>query len=145
MSRMPSMIDSNRIIAHRPGMRHEAWGMGGRFASSMPLRYRGAFLSCLVPHASCLLLDRVSLDDDAVDDLDAALRARGDRRIVRDQNDRLVVRGELFEDVDDLGAGLGIEISRRLVGENQRRFIHERARDGDALALTTRQLVRAML
>ena len=65
--------------------------------------------------------------------------------IVRDQDDGLVVRGQLFEDGDDVGAGLLIEIAGRLVGEDQRRVVDQRAGDGDALALAAGELVRTML
>ena len=41
----------------------------------------------------------------------------------------------------DLGAGLRVEVARRLVGQQDRRIVDERARDRHALPLTARQLV----
>ena len=35
----------------------------------------------------------------------------------------------------------GIEIARRLVGQNQQRLVGQRARDGDALHFAARQLI----
>ena len=43
-----------------------------------------------------------------------------------------------------LGAGLRVEVARRLVREQDRRVVHERSRDRDALTLTARELVRTM-
>jgi hypothetical protein len=48
------------------------------------------------------------------------------------------------EEIEDLAAGLRIEVSGRLVGEEERRLVDECPRDGDALALTAGQLVRLM-
>ena len=45
----------------------------------------------------------------------------------------------------DLGAGLSIEISRRFIREQNRGIDRQRARNGDALALPARQLVRKMI
>jgi hypothetical protein len=44
----------------------------------------------------------------------------------------------------DLGTGLGIEIPRGLVREQNRRIVHQSASDRYALALTPGQLIRAM-
>ena len=41
----------------------------------------------------------------------------------------------------DFFAGFGVEISGGLVGEQDRRMIHQRARDGHALALAAGKLV----
>ena len=38
-----------------------------------------------------------------------------------------------------------VEVTGRLVGEQDRRVVHQRARDGDALALTAGQLVRPVI
>ena len=57
----------------------------------------------------------------------------------------LPLRGELAEEVEDLAAGLGVEVARRLVGEQQGRLVDERAGDGDALPLAARQLIRLMV
>ena len=53
--------------------------------------------------------------------------------------------GELAEDPHDLLRCRRVEIARRLVGEQDRRPIDERAGDGDALALAAGQLVGPVL
>ena len=87
---------------------------------------------------------RVALDL-AVDDLHDALAALGDARVVGDDHDRLAARVHLVEDLQDLEARLGVEVAGRLVGQDQRRAVHDRARDGGALALAARQLGRPVL
>jgi hypothetical protein len=65
---------------------------------------------------------------------------------VGDQNDGdTVLAVETLEDLQNLDAGLGIEVTRRLVGEQNRRLVDESASDGDALPLTARELIRPML
>ena len=48
----------------------------------------------------------------------------------------------LAHELEDLGAGLRVEVAGRLVGEDDLGLAHERARDGDALLLATRELGR---
>src|SRR5258707_13227339 len=69
--------------------------------------------------------------------------------VLRDQ--LLIVRGdegrhahlvELDEDFDDAPRRLRIEIRGRLVGEQDRRTVDDRARDGEALLLAARELDR---
>ena len=50
-----------------------------------------------------------------------------------------------LEDLHHLDAGAGVEVAGRLVGEQDRRLGHQRARDRDALLLAARQLVGMML
>src|SRR5436190_2078029 len=52
---------------------------------------------------------------------------------------------QIAEQVQDLPAGLGVEVSRRLIGEEERRFVDQRAGDRHALALAAGQLVRLMV
>ena len=47
----------------------------------------------------------------------------------------------VIEESHDLEAGLGVEVSRGLVGEDDRRIVDQSARDGDALALAAGELV----
>src|SRR3954469_16734258 len=101
---------------------------------------RCGFLSPFTLHPSLFFLY-----DFSIHERDPSLRACGDGGIVRDEDDRLVVRGQLFEDGDDVGAGFLIEVAGRLVGEDQRRIVDERSGDGDALALAAGELVRTML
>ncbi len=70
----------------------------------------------------------------------------GDVHLVRDEDDGdAALAIELLEDVHDLDARARIEVSGRLVGEDDRRLVDERARDRDALLLTARQLVRKVV
>src|SRR5689334_2402644 len=65
-----------------------------------------------------------------------AVAGVGDLAVVGDEQDRLAVRVEAAEQLEDLVAALGVERARRLVGEQQRRLVGERTRDREALALT---------
>ena len=71
--------------------------------------------------------------------------ARGDRGVVRDDDDRGAVRVHALEQADDLPAGGLVELAGRLVREQQRRAVGERARDRDALHLAAGQLRRPMI
>src|SRR5258706_15850556 len=142
MSRMPSMIDSKRIMAKSLGPRDEGRGpsLCAEFAAQHGIQTRP---SALIPRPS--LVEGVSVDDLAVDDLDAALGTVGDAGVVGDEDDGLVGGGEVFEDADDLAAGFRVEVGRRLVGQDERRLVDEGAGDGYALALAAGQLVGAVL
>ena len=64
-------------------------------------------------------------------------------RVVRDHDDRLAVLAvERLQQVEDLVAGLAIEVAGRLVAEQQRRVGDDRARDADALLLAAGELPR---
>ncbi len=54
-------------------------------------------------------------------------------------------RVELLQQRHDLDAGARVERTGRLVGENQRRVVDERARDRHALLLAARQLRGLMI
>ena len=60
--------------------------------------------------------------------------------VVGDDHDRLAVVVQLVEDLEDLVTRLAVEIAGGLVGQDQRRPVHEGARDGRALALPPREL-----
>ena len=62
--------------------------------------------------------------------------------IVRHQDDGDPLRVELLEHPQDFDAGVGIEVARRLVGQDQRGPIHHRSGDGDSLLLPARHLRR---
>lgn len=57
---------------------------------------------------------------------------------------RALLRSNLFQQVQDLAGMAGIEISRGFVGQQQRRLVHERTRDGRALHLSAGNLMRKM-
>ena len=83
------------------------------------------------------------LDDHAVAHRDHALRdARHSPLVGHDHQRHAVLGVELAEEVDDLLAGLGVEVAGRLVAQQQRRRAEQRARDRDALLLPARQLAR---
>src|SRR6185295_16110320 len=84
-------------------------------------------------------------DDRAVVEDHAALRMTGDFRIVRHDDDRLARGVELLEEPHHVRAGATVQISGRLVREDERRPVHERAGDRDALPLAARELVRTMV
>ena len=75
-------------------------------------------------------------------------RARGPRRgvrIMRDHNDRLAVFAvQRLEQVQDLVAGLAVEVTGGLVAEQQGRIGDNRARDAYALLLPAGKLAREM-
>ena len=75
--------------------------------------------------------------------LDDAIHAFDQPRVVRREEERDPQPiAKVIHQVEDRAAGGGVEVRRRLVGEDQRRTVHQRARDGDALALTAGQLAR---
>ena len=83
--------------------------------------------------------------DLAVADVDGAIGVRGHVGLVRDDDDGVARLVEPLEDAHDLDAGLRIEIAGGLVGEQNRRIVHEGAGDGHALALPAGELVRAVI
>jgi hypothetical protein len=52
---------------------------------------------------------------------------------------------QIVERAHDLGAGVAVEVARRLVGQHQRRLAHDGPGDGDPLPLTARQLPGAVV
>ncbi len=82
--------------------------------------------------------------DEAVAQHDHAPGVRRDVGLVGHHDDRLPLSRQLLEDFHDLLGRRRVEVARRLVGEENRRPVHQRAGDGDALALATREFVGAM-
>ena len=76
---------------------------------------------------------------------DGARAARGEPRLVGDEDDGVAAPVQLVEEPDDLLAGGGVEVAGGLVGEEERGLAHERAGDGDALALAAGELVRLVV
>ena len=72
-------------------------------------------------------------------------RARGQRRVVRDDEDGRAVRVDAIEQRRDVLAVSLVELARRLVGDEQRRPVGQRARDRDALHLAARELRGQMI
>jgi 16S rRNA (cytidine1402-2'-O)-methyltransferase len=72
--------------------------------------------------------------------------ALGDHAVVRhDQNCRTEALVNVANQRQDVRAGVGIEVARRLVGKQDRRVDRQRPRDCDALALASRKLVGQMI
>src|SRR5262245_51984335 len=68
------------------------------------------------------------------------LAAGTDTRVVRDHDDGGAIALERQEQIEHRLAGFGIQVTRRLVGKNHTRPIHQRARDRDPLALAAGEL-----
>ena len=85
------------------------------------------------------------LQDPAVEHVDDAAGEVGMRRRVGDHDDGRAFLVELAEHPHHLLAVGGVEVAGRLVGEDQLGLADQRAGDGDALLLATRQLGRAVL
>ena len=71
--------------------------------------------------------------------------ARRDHRVVRDDDDGGAVGVDAIEEIGDLLAGRFVELAGRLVREQQRRPVGERAGDRDALHFAARQLRRPVI
>src|SRR5689334_5692741 len=56
--------------------------------------------------------------------------------LVRHHDHRLTIVGEILEHLHDLLGRLRVEVTSRLVGEEDRWIVHQRACDRHALALT---------
>src|SRR5215469_2388998 len=82
------------------------------------------------------------LFDFAVAETNDAMGVKRDIGLVGDENDGVAALVQSSEKAHDLITGGGIEISSRLVGEQDRGMIHKSARDGHALTLAAGKLVR---
>jgi hypothetical protein len=73
---------------------------------------------------------------------DDAVGQLGQRALVRDQHHRHAALAiERAHGGHDVERGLGVEIAGRLIGQHDRRIVHQRARDGYALLLAAGELV----
>jgi hypothetical protein len=79
--------------------------------------------------------------DLAVADVDYAVGILGDVGLVGDEDDGVAGGVEGVKEGHDLDAGLGVEIAGGLVGEDDGGRVDQGAGDGNALALTTGELV----
>src|SRR5262245_18368324 len=82
------------------------------------------------------------LDDPSVEEVNAALGMPRVPRIVRHHADRRARRVELLLHIHHRLAASRVEGSGQLVREQDERLAGDRARDGDALLLTARELAR---
>ena len=67
---------------------------------------------------------------------------RVDVGLVGDYDERLALRVQFLEQLHDLHGRLGVQVARRLVGQQHGGVVGERAGDGNALALAAGQLGR---
>ena len=85
------------------------------------------------------------VDDAAVEQVDAAVGVARVARIVRHHADGRAALMQLAEQIHHRFAALRIEVAGRLVGEQDDRLAGDRARHGDALLLTARELAGQVL
>ena len=72
----------------------------------------------------------------AIDELDDAGGALGDFGVVGGDEESGVAFGANFsEEIEDVAAGVGIEVASGFVGDDDFRIVDEGAGDGDALLL----------
>ena len=84
--------------------------------------------------------------DATVDEVDTTVGFDGDFFAVGDENDGgFFFSGELGDEIDDHGAGGGVEIAGGFVGEKDRGLVDEGTGEGSSLELSTGELVGAMV
>src|SRR5204862_166901 len=64
---------------------------------------------------------------------------------VRDEDDRDALTVQLLQEDENVDAGPRVEVPRRLVGQQHRGVVDERARDRDTLLLSSGELARMMV
>jgi hypothetical protein len=79
--------------------------------------------------------------DDAVFDVDHAVRVFGDVVFVGDEHDRVAFGLQTIEQRHDFVAGLRVEVTSRFVGEDDRRLIDQGTGNRYTLPLTAGELV----
>src|ERR1700733_3061005 len=90
-------------------------------------------------------LRRIVRHDAAVGEADHAPRAPPHGFAVRHDDQRLAARVERAEQLEHVLGGARVELAGGLVGEQQRRLVHQRARDRDALLLPARERGRPVV
>src|SRR5205814_278706 len=81
-------------------------------------------------------------DDGAIRKADDPRSVLGDLRLVGDEDDCNPSLGiQPLEDLHDLDARPAVEIAGRLIREQDRRIVEQRARDRDALLLSAGELI----
>src|SRR5436190_6136734 len=130
----------------RGGARSLRGGVSGDASIFFEIRRRGPPAASLLGDAAVLFLTEpvqcLLVDDAAVEHVDLAIRIFGVTRVVRDDADSRAVGVQIREQRHDLLAVLRVQVTRRLVCEQDRRAAYERACNGDALLLTARELRR---
>src|SRR6185503_6480715 len=125
---MPSAVSAVRMALRRSALTATTNVIRNDMAA--PLRDAAALDGAVVAHQS-------------VAERNHARAVLGDVGLVRHEDDGdAALDVEALEDAHHLDARLRVEIAGRLVGEQQRRVVHQRPRDGDALLLAAGELVR---
>jgi len=84
--------------------------------------------------------------DATVDEGDPAIGGSGNFFAVGDENDGgFFFSGELGDEIDDHGAGGGVEIAGGFVGEKDGGLVDQGAGEGGALELASRKLMRPVM
>jgi hypothetical protein len=112
------------------------WGQGGAIRNGRGRAPRERCRRCPPWPA------RSSELDQPIADAHHALAILGRLRVVRDEDDGdapLLVQP--LKEFHDLDAGLGVQVAGRLVGQDHRRPVDQRAGDGDALLLAAGEFV----
>lgn len=94
------------------------------------------------PAPLCRILIDLIFDDLSVGKVDDPIREGGNVFLVGDHNHRGSSLVELRKDLHDLDRCRRVEVSRRLIREDQRRFVCESSGDRHALSLSAGHLVR---
>src|SRR6185312_17071421 len=110
-----------------------------RRVTSGRLRLEGAFGTRSAPGCRAWPLDH-QIGYLSVDDVHVPVSAPRELRIVRDQNDRRAHVIDLLEQVHYLTRHEGVEVSGRLIREQEGGIPGDRPRDRNALLLAARQL-----
>jgi len=85
-------------------------------------------------------------DDAPVPESDDPPAESGDVRLMGHEDDRDPrFPVEFHEKLHDLDTGMGVQITGGLIGQDQRRLVHESACDGHPLLLAAGKLVRVMI
>src|SRR5438067_5642045 len=107
---------------------------------------RANMMTCMSSPNRDFMLRLLLGDDLAIAHVHKAVAARADALVVGDDDEGLaVVSVQLLHDRDDVVRRLRVERSRRLVRPDDRRAVHQRARDRHALALAAGELRRLVL
>jgi hypothetical protein len=84
--------------------------------------------------------------DAAVDEVDTTVGFDGDFFAVGDENNGgFFFSGELGDEIDDHGAGGGVEIASGFVGEKDRGLVDQGTGEGGALKLASGKLMRPVM
>src|SRR2546422_7186087 len=120
-----------------PRVRSESAIRSTELSAIHPARTRSRSAS---PQRNPSTLARVLHEPAPVEHERAAVQALGERRLVRRQEHGGAPAPDVLEEVEELGRDPLVQVTGGLVGQEQRRLLDDRAREGDALRLALREL-----